>query len=444
MKREAFYMTAADLAARGLGSLPPQFDSSKHLIYSSPATLAFNSPGAEGFGVKRAGLAIPGSVMLIVSPGCCGRNTALVSRMPEYENRFFYLNLEEKDVVTGAHLRLIPDAVCEVIDFLGEKPSVFMICITCVDALLGTDMERVCRKAEIQTGVPVRPCYMYALTREGSRPPMVHVRQSLYSLLQKRKRSAKNVNILGFFSPLQDECELFSILKEAGAESIRQISTCGSYDEFLKMAEAGYSLLLNPECRFAGADMTENLGIPYVELARLYDAERNLRQYQSLAKALGTDLDVSRYYEETAAARDDFVKGHKDLRLCIGECQNGDPFEMALALTLAGLDVDEIYGTVTQENFVWIKMLARVSPLTRVYSNLEPTMLYYDGASADVDFAIGKDACYYHQDIPGINWNSDIQPFGFSGIVSLFQAMEAALDSEKMDAGEITCGGGAA
>ena len=36
-----------------------------------------------------------------------------------------------------------------------------------VDALLGTDMERVCRKAEEAAGLPVKPCYMYALTREG-------------------------------------------------------------------------------------------------------------------------------------------------------------------------------------------------------------------------------------------------------------------------------------
>lgn len=71
------------------GSDPPQMLSGKHLIYSSPATLAFNSPGAEGFGVKRAGLAVPDSIMLIVAPGCCGRNTSLISSMPEYNDRFF-------------------------------------------------------------------------------------------------------------------------------------------------------------------------------------------------------------------------------------------------------------------------------------------------------------------------------------------------------------------
>ena len=54
----------------------------------------------------------------------------------------------ETDLVTGRHLTKIPQAVCEVVAGLARKPAVVMICITCVDALLGTDMERVCRKAE--------------------------------------------------------------------------------------------------------------------------------------------------------------------------------------------------------------------------------------------------------------------------------------------------------
>lgn len=166
MKKEAYFATAEDLARGGLEAIPSQMISGKHLIYSSPATLAFNSPGAEGFGVKRAGLAVPDSIMLIVAPGCCGRNTSLISSMPEYNDRFFYLMMDETDIVTGRHLKKIPKAVKEICDCCEKKPSVVMICITCVDALLGTDMERVCRKAEEKVDIPVRPCYMYALTRE--------------------------------------------------------------------------------------------------------------------------------------------------------------------------------------------------------------------------------------------------------------------------------------
>ena len=186
MAKEAYYCTVKELNKLGRDAIPAQLRSNTHLIYSSPATLAFNSPGAEGFGVKRAGLAVPDSIMLIVAPGCCGRNTSLISSMREYDNRFFYLMMDETDIVTGRHLKKIPKAVEEICNCCEKRPSVVMICITCVDALLGTDMERVCRKAEERAGLPVRPCYMYALTREGRKPPMVHVRQSLYSLLEPK------------------------------------------------------------------------------------------------------------------------------------------------------------------------------------------------------------------------------------------------------------------
>lgn len=65
--------------------------------------------------------------------------------------------MDETDIVTGRHLKKIPQAVCEVVDSLAEKPSVVMICMTCVDALLGTDMERVCRKAEKKRVCPSCP-----------------------------------------------------------------------------------------------------------------------------------------------------------------------------------------------------------------------------------------------------------------------------------------------
>ena len=111
MRQEAYYCTAEELVKLGKDAIPPQLISNTHLIYSSPATLAFNSPGAEGFGVKRAGLAVPGSIMLIVAPGCCGRNTSMISSMREYHDRFFYLLMDETDIVTGRHLKKIPKAV---------------------------------------------------------------------------------------------------------------------------------------------------------------------------------------------------------------------------------------------------------------------------------------------------------------------------------------------
>lgn len=51
---KAFYITAAELAQKGKDNIPDELLSAKHLIYSSPATLAFNSPGAQGLWCKKS------------------------------------------------------------------------------------------------------------------------------------------------------------------------------------------------------------------------------------------------------------------------------------------------------------------------------------------------------------------------------------------------------
>lgn len=425
--KKAYFCTAEELEQRGKDNLPKQFQSGEHLIYSSPATLAFNSPGAEGFGVKRAGLAVPGSIMLIVAPGCCGRNTSMISSMKEYNNRFFYLCMDETDIVTGRHLKKIPKAVASICESLEKKPSVVMICITCVDALLGTDMERVCRKAEEKAGLPVRPCYMYALTREGRKPPMVHVRQSLYSLLEPGHKKGNVVNLLGYFSPLVDDCELYTLLQEAGVKTIHEISRCEDFEEYKKMSEANFNLVLHPEARFAAEDFYDRLKIPFIELRRLYQIDKIGSQYQAFGAALGIEFHAEEQKKQAQEAIESFRKVCPDPVFAVGECANADPFELSLALVKYGFKVAEIYGTITGENFIYIRQLKKLSPQTKIFSNMEPTMLYYDPAESGVTLTIGKDACYYHPNTKGIHWNEERQPFGYAGVRRLFEALELAV-----------------
>ena len=94
MIKEPYSISIGELNKAGRNNIPVELIPSRQLIYSSPATLAFNSPGATGFGVKRAGLAVPGSVMLLVAPGCCGRNTKLLAEIRGYEDRFFFLMMD--------------------------------------------------------------------------------------------------------------------------------------------------------------------------------------------------------------------------------------------------------------------------------------------------------------------------------------------------------------
>lgn len=423
--KNAYYITAATLAERGFADLPEELNSAKHMIYSSPATLDYNSPGAKGFGVKRAGLAIPGSVMLLVAPGCCGRNTALLNELG-YSERFFYLMLDDTDIVTGRYLKKIPKACAELLEECETKPSAVVICITCVDALLGTDMERVCRSCEDLTGVATIPAYMYALTREKRLPPMALVRKSVYSLLKPQKRVSTACNLLGFFSALEDRCELYDLLRSAGIKTIGEIGRCQTFDEYAALSGANFNLVLNAETRHAAQDMQERLGIPFIELTRLYRLDKIRNQYKLLGQAIGAEFDDTEYYDAASAKITQFREKYGDLHIAVGECLNADSFELALALTEYGFHVPEIYGTVGERNFVFIRRLAAVSPDTRIYSNLSPTMLNYR-RETEIDAVIGNDAMYYHKDLPGIGFQEEEQPFGYRGVTLLFEKLDAAL-----------------
>ena len=429
--REPYYTTIGKLNAAGREQIPPELLSSTQLIYSSPATLAFNSPGATGFGVKRAGLAIPGSVMLLVAPGCCGRNTKLLSEVKGYEDRFFFLLMDESDIVNGDHLSKVPQAVEEIVEYLDamdKHPSMVMLCGTCVDALLGTDWDRVCRRAEERVGLPVRTSYMYALTREGRKPPMVLVRQTLYSLLEPAKRNSRTVNLLGYFSPLIDDSELYDVLRQIGIRTINELSRCEDYESYLAMSKANFNLVLDAEARTAADDMEKRLQIPYIELPRLYQPDKIRRQYEILAKTLGAEVELNVYEEETLEQIRRFRERFGAITVAIGEMMNANAFELALMLIRQGFAVSEIFCNITSEDYLHIRHLAKLSPDTKVYTNLSPTMLYYDIGSGEADLTIGKDAAHYYPERPNVAWNEDRQPYGFAGVRKLFTQMEAAYE----------------
>lgn len=410
-------------------TLPPEFSPQNHLIINTPATLDFNSPGAQGFGVKRAGLAVPGSIMLLVAPGCCGRNTAALAGDNDLRERFAYLLLDDKDIITGRHLAKIDEAARLFIASRREAPTVLMICITCVDALLGTDMDSLCRRVEKNIGLPVRPCYMYALTRESHRPPMTAIRETVYSLLTPGRRQNSAVNLLGFFAPLDDESELYALLRQAGVRHIRELARARDYAAYQDLARANFNLVLNAEARGAAAWFRRQLNIPSLELTRMYQTDKIHTQYRILAATLNVGWNDSTYLCRAQKAVNGFCRAHQGIKISLGSRLNANPFELALAMTRYGLHVQEILCAPGSQDFFYLKKLAELSPHTKIYNHLAPIMLDFP-TDAPVDLAIGKDAAYYHPEAAAVYWHDEIQPFGYSAVQKLFTAMGKAWEGK--------------
>lgn len=455
---EAKYYTAEQLAGRIVDNssdwIPEDFRSGHSLVYSSPATLAFNSPGAEGFGVKRAALSVPESIELIVSPRCCGHMSTDLPGGRDVNERLFFMELSEIDLVTGRYLKKIPaeveKAILARIDAGFTKPKAVLLVFTCVDALLGTDMDVMASACEKKTGVRVVSAPMFALTREGMNPPMVQVRRSIFSLLEKRKRNPHAVNVLGSFGGFDSEsmAELHKILATAGITTIRTVADCSSYEEFQKMAEANFNIVIDQEARAAADDMEKRLGIGYIELQRFYGKDRITSQYKAFLKAIGvedagvfSDAEGLISHADCAAlaSNDDSntrvsFENPENLNsenasvdfsgktFAIGECANAMPVELALALLEYGGKVSEVFCTLSQRDAWYILQISQRSPETRFYFNQHPSMIGFK-TDSDVDICIGRDACWYYKDEPvrKITANRDRQPFGFAAVGELFK-----------------------
>lgn len=455
---EAKYYTAEQLAGKIVDNssdwIPEDFRSGHSLVYSSPATLAFNSPGAEGFGVKRAALSVPESIELIVSPRCCGHMSTDLPGGRDVNERLFFMELSEIDLVTGRYLKKIPaeveKAIQARIDAGFSKPKAVLLVFTCVDALLGTDMDAMASACEKKTGVRVVSAPMFALTREGMNPPMVQVRRSIFSLLEKRKRNPHAVNVLGSFGGLDSKsmAELHKILATAGITTIRTVADCSSYEEFQKMAEANFNIVIDQEARAAADDMEKRLGIGYIELQRFYGKDRITSQYKAFLKAIGvedagviSDAEGLISHADCAAlaSNDDSntrvsFENPENLNsenasvdfsgktFAIGECANAMPVELALALLEYGGKVSEVFCTLSQRDAWYILQISQRSPKTRFYFNQHPSMIGFKPDS-DVDICIGRDACWYYKDEPvrKITANRDRQPFGFAAVEELFK-----------------------
>lgn len=428
----AWSITAKELSRRHKeGNIPKECVPHNNLVCNVPGTLSYNSPGALGFGVKRAALVIPQSVMLLVAPDCCGRNSTILSENEGYASRMFYLRMSENDVITGAHLKLIPSAIKEVCNTSCPRPRVVVICVTCVDALLGTDVEKVCRDSEMAvTDVRVVPSYMYALTRDGTKPPMTAIRDAIYSLLVRREIERETVNLMGFFSPLSMSSELFIVLDMMGIKRINQVSQTKTLEEYMLLGAANFNLVLNSEALYAAEKLKDRLGIPYIELHRLYDTDRIEKQYLLFAAALGCNIPkdaLSPYKTKALEAINAFRTSlSRTASFAIGQMLNASPFEMSYALCKMGFRVPYIIATPSSDEWQYVGALAGISPDTLIIPPTHPSVMLFK-ADREVDIAVGKDIAQMFPAAALVTWNSEEEPFGFMAVRDFFNACRFAV-----------------
>ncbi|MBQ7895166.1 MAG: oxidoreductase [Oscillospiraceae bacterium] len=387
--------------------------------------LHFNGPGASGFGVKRTAMLLPESAMLLVAPPCCGRHGTITGSKTGFEDRIFYLQMNERDLNTGAYLKRIPEAAELIVK--RNKFKAILLCMTCVDAMLGTDLERISRKIQDKVGLPVVACYMDPISREGKQAPMVSVQRSIMGCLEPSTIEDNYVNLLGNFVPLDKSSELYALLKDKGIDHLSQISACETFDEYQKMAKAKLGIVIHPQAEASARDMEKKLGIPYVKLNNVYGPERMAEQYEKLAHALGVGFDTAEYKARAENAIADFAARHKGKSFAIGEAANGNSLEIAETFIENGIGVSFVLkNIVTAYDMEIIQRLNKLQPDLKVYSGVHPSMRGAEFPKTDV--AVGLDAGYFLPEAVSVSWSMEYQNFGFENLVGLLGEIDRRIE----------------
>lgn len=311
-----------------------------------------------------------------------------------------------------------------------HSPKVIFLCMTCVDAIMGTDLTRIAKQVEAATGIKTVGSFMDPIAREGRKAPMISVWSAVYSALSPQTCDKNAANIVGGFVPLDDNSELLDVLNDKGYSVIRQIAALKTYEEYLKMAEASLNVVINPQAVKAAEDMKRELGIPYIHLRNCYGPSR----IEDELSKLGVSLP-----DEKAALCERlrmFAEKYEGKTFGIGEAVNGNNIELALSLLEAGIDVRFLFkNIITEYDSEMLRKIHKIKPDLLVYSGVHPSMNAggrFPGSESSgivpADVCIGLDAGYFLPESISVCWNMERQTFGYSGMNALLDEIEARIE----------------
>lgn len=395
--------------------------------------LHYNGPGSSGFGVKRTAMLLPESAMLMVGPMGCSRSGTVVAEKYGFANRMFYLNLDDRSISLGSYLKKIPEAVQYIKD-LGEFKAV-LICMTCLDALLGTDLAGIGKKISRQVGIPVTTTFMDPIVRDGNYGPMVQVRQAItncFTAVENAACGKEAVNLLGTFAPLEKESELLSPLKASGITAVKTAAGCSTFEELTHMGNSRANIIVHPQAAACGADLEKRLGMPYIKLYTSYVPEKIEENYKKLGAFLKTEICCKEEKSKAEKKIKEFAQKYGGKRIAVGEAVCGNPFDIALMLISAGIEVPFVFrDMIHPEDWDLIAVLNKTAPELKVYSGVHPSTAACPASLPQADLMLGLDAGYYNQDAISAAWPFDRTFYGFDGIEALLGIMDTAFTSPK-------------
>jgi nitrogenase molybdenum-iron protein alpha/beta subunit len=397
-------------------------------------TLRYTAPSHGDWGLVRIVSLLPESHIMFVCPAACGRHGALGAVDKGYKNRVAYVYVDRSDIIAG-YDSCIFDGVAQTLSMLPKRPKCFMVYVSCLDNLIGTDMDAVI--TELNAKYPdIKFNYgrMNPISLEGSTPPAVSTTDAMFGFLEPAAKEADSLNMLGNFVDKDHEGELYAFLKSCGINTARHLSHYSTFDAYMEMARSAYNLVLSPIAKYAAANLQAKHNTPFLFIPATYDTDEIAENYSKILAFIGSaaSYDFNADIAETERAIETAKAALSGRPVSISSEAVIKPFTLARFLLKRGFNIASV---VTEEVVTFdADAYDDVKNQVEIINPLGTDVIDFKHRRPEV-VAIGYDAAYITGSSHIVNLQGDQGLFGYHGTQTLMRLLaEAAMVKSDLKA----------
>lgn len=385
---------------------------------------------------------------LVHAPAACWSNgwdnRSSASSGSELYRKGFTTDLTELDIVMGHGEKKLYRALREVIE--AENPAAVFVYATCVTALIGDDLDAVCKAATAKWGTPCIPVNVPGFAgsknlgnKLGGEALLDHV----IGTLEPETVTPCDVNIIGDFNLSGELWQVKPLLDQLGIRILGAISGDARYRQVAMAHRAKVTMLVCSQALINVArKLQERYGIPYFEgsFYGISDTSQSLRRMCRMLVDQGAPADllircealIAREEAKAWAALQPFrpkVEGRRVLLYTGGH----KSWSVVSALMELGM---EVVGTSMRKATAndRDRVIEIMGDDKHMYENMAPREMYQmlRDAGADVLLSGGRSQFVALKAlVPWVDVNQEKhEPYaGYSGMVDLVRAIDRSVNN---------------
>lgn len=404
--------------------------------------LEFNSPAHGNWNIVHTGMLVPEAQQIYVCADNCMRGVVLTAAEMNAADRFSFVIVEEKDLLSGNLEDVTIEGVTDVLKRLDKKPKAVLLFTVCLHHFLGSDLDRI--YGELEKRFPeifFMRCFMDPIMQKTGPTPDQKLRLAMYDAVQERKADPKCVTVLGSDFALDEGSDICRILKK-NEILLREIPTCETWEDYQNLGEGSLILNCYPAGKFGAEKQAERLGRPFLYLPGSFDYGEIQEQEEKLLGMLGQQnnrktgkingLDIEKEIRECEEALSHAHQIIGDTPIAVDYLFHPRPLGLTKLLLTHGFQVQSVFldsiSPEEKEVFFWLK---ENYPELKLISTVRPEMRVRTRQQSEKILAIGQKAAWFTGSRNFVNMVQGGGLWGFDGIRHTAQLMVEAFHEKK-------------